>query len=144
MKVEEKILEVLEKLHVDVASVKQGQDEMRADMARLEKGQGELHTNMGKLDLGQKELRTHVSALKGDLNSLKMQYYSLSGDVESVKLSVLNIEHDYLPGIQAALDGVVAAQQKDEEMDQRLRGAEARIEIQGIKQFALKEKLENQ
>jgi len=138
-----RILEILEKLA-------QGQEALRADMTRLEKGQSELHTDMAKLekgqeklDLGQKELRTHVSALKSDLNSLKMQYYSLSGDVESVKLSVLNIEHDHLPRIQAALDGVALAKQKDEEMDHRLRGAEARIEIQGIKQFALNEKLEN-
>jgi len=127
---EEKILELLEQLHADVASVK-------ADVTSVKQGQE-------KLELGQKELRTHVSGLKKEITLLTVQNYTMKTDVDSVKMSLLNIEHDHLPNIQAALDGVVAAQQKDAEMDHRLRGAEARIEIQGIKQFALKEKLENQ
>jgi len=128
---EEKILALLERMDGRLDSMDGRLDSMGG---RLDSMDGRLDT----LEQGQKELRTHVSALETEFDTMKLNYYSMRDDLKTTKLAVLNIEHKHVPEIKAALDGFASVKEKNQELDQRLRGAEARIEIQGIEISKLK------
>ena len=123
---EEKILGLLEKMDGRLEKLEAGQQ-------ALEEGQKDLRINV-------LELRTNMTALERKHGTLSMQYHNLDGKAESIHNSMLNIEHTYLPEIKAAFEGYQSVNQKNHELDKRLRVAEAKIERQGIEHFALKEK----
>jgi len=130
---EEKILTLLEQMNGRL-------DNLETEVASVKTEVASVKTEVASVKTEVASVKTEVASVKTEVASVKTEVASVKTEVASVKNSVLKFEHEQFPRIQAALDGVVSAIERDKQMDERLRGVEARVEIHGIEIFALKEK----
>lgn len=95
---EEKILAILEQLQ-------QGQARLEQGYAKLEQGQAATNARLDKLGQGQSTIEQGQAQLEQRYAKLEQEVAGLKDTVQSVHNSQIKVEQEYLPKINAALEG---------------------------------------
>jgi len=115
---EEKILEILGQIQIDISGLKEGQKLLEQRQTAMEQRLTAIEQRLTALEQGLKAVKTDIAYLKESL--------------ETTRASVINIELKELPRIQAALDGAASAIERGMDNERRITRIEKRMESLGV------------
>ena len=98
-----------------------------------------LEALTAKLEQGQLEMRSDIKTLKSDAQAAKFHMSTANERLDTMKNSILRIEMEHLPKIQAALDGSVTAIEHNKEQDKRIRVLENKTDRHDVEIFGLQQ-----
>ena len=138
---EEKILEILGQIQTDISDLKEGQTSLKEGQKSLEQGQKSLEQGQKSLEQRQTSLEQRQMSLEQGQKSMQSDMSAMKESLEVVRESVINIELNELPKIQAALDGVVSATEKGRDNEIRIAQLERKTENLEIRIYAAEAKM---
>ena len=82
-------------------------------------------------------IRMLLDPITADLAAMKSEQKSIKEDLQVVRDSQLKVEHEQYPRIQAALDGLLCREEREDSLDERITFLEGKDEDHGKRLFAL-------